>query len=156
MDGSLGCAYTGAANTGYTTLPNLRIVYTPNGTLTGTVTSCSGGAPLAGVLVTCGTATGTTNAAGVYTMSVSPGNYIANYTVANFQPGSAAVTITSAVTTTKNICLNPNPAVLAGIVTSAATGNPIIGATITVGPFSGISTGPVSYTHLTLPTNREV
>ena len=144
MDNTVGCTYTGAPFTGYASLPNLRFVEVPYvGTLAGTVTSCSNGAPLAGITVTCGTVSGTTNAAGAYTLyNVPVGNYTATYTLSGFLPGSAPVVINNGQTTSKNICLNPVPGVLAGVVTSAATGNPIMGAIITVGTSFGYSTGP--------------
>ena len=130
MDGIAGCTYTGAPYTGYTGLPNLRFVEVPYvGTLTGTVTSCYNNAPLAGVAVACGTANTTTNAAGQYTLyNVPIGTYNATYTLAGYLPGSASVTINNGATTTQNICLQPIPAYLTGVVTSAATGNPIVGA----------------------------
>lgn len=45
--------------------------------------------------------------------------------------------------TAQNIYLDPVPGYLDGVVISAATGNPVIGAKITVGTSTGYSTGPL-------------
>ena len=145
MDNLTGCSYIGPPYNGYPDLPNLRFILQPDfGTLTGTVTNCYNGSPLAGVSVTCGSSSTTTNADGSYTLGFVPvGTYTVSYTLTGYLPGSNSGTVISnGGTTTKNICLNPTPAYIAGIVTSAATGNPIIGAKITVGTASSYSTGP--------------
>jgi hypothetical protein len=145
LDNYTGCNYVGPSAIGNTGLPNLRFILQPAfGTLTGTATSCYNGFPLAGVGVTCGSSFTTTSADGSYTLGFVPvGTYTVSYTLTGYQPGSNSGTVISnGGTTTKNICLNPTPAYLVGLVTSATTGNPIIGAKITVGTASAYSTGP--------------
>ncbi|MEI6898624.1 MAG: carboxypeptidase regulatory-like domain-containing protein, partial [Bacteroidota bacterium] len=114
------------------------------GTLTGTITNCYNNAPLAGVLVTCGTQNTTTNAAGVFTIvNVPIGTYTMTATCVGFLPMSCLVTILqNQVTVALCGCMNPIPAYLTGVCKSSATGNPLIGATITVGTSTTLSTGP--------------
>ena len=87
FDGSTtdGCTSTtsGASYASYR--PNMQFLLTPKvGTLTGTVTNCYSGAPLAGATVTAGTYSTTTDAAGKYTFIFIP---IGNYTVQCAAPG---------------------------------------------------------------------
>ncbi len=145
MDNITGCAYTGDPYTGYTGLPNLRFVEVPyTGHLAGTVTSCYNGTPLSGATVTCGTVSGTTSVTGNYGLyNIPVGTYTANYTMSGYLPASAPGTVISNnITTTKDVCLNPIPGYLSGVVTSAVTGNPVIGAKIMVGTSYAYSTGP--------------
>jgi hypothetical protein len=145
MDYAAGCSFSGSPFTGFTALPNLRFMESAfTGHLKGVVTSCYNNAPLSGVNVTCGSVTATTNAAGAYMLyNIPTGTYTATYTLAGSLPGILPETVISTgLTSTKNICLNPVPGYLSGIITSAATGNPIIGARVTVGTSVGYSTGP--------------
>ncbi|MEI7663488.1 MAG: carboxypeptidase regulatory-like domain-containing protein, partial [Bacteroidota bacterium] len=135
MDNTVGCTYTGAPNTGYTGLPNLRFVETPisGGTLTGTVTNSVGGAAIAGATVTVNTMTPvTTNAAGLYSVTnITPATVNVTCTKSGFVPYAGTAVITSGSVTTLNIAMVPNPKIN-GTVTDASTGAPVVGATVTI------------------------
>ena len=89
----------------------------PKATITGTITSCSTGAPISGALVdSTGGFARVTNSDGTFSMSVAPGTY----TVTANRPGgfitaSQTVTVTDGQTTTVNFCLT-------GIAVVASTG----------------------------------
>ena len=116
------------------------------GIMTGTVTNNYNGTPIVGATVTIVTPTGnyvaTTGAGGVYTMNPAPaGTWNATASADTFLPQTKQAVIVANQTTTLNFQLDPMPGVLAGIVTNAATGNPVIGARIT------ISSTPAKYTY---------
>ncbi|MCX6252607.1 MAG: carboxypeptidase regulatory-like domain-containing protein [Bacteroidetes bacterium] len=77
------------------------------GNLTGTVTNCNTGVPMAGVIVSCGILNAVTNASGVYTISgISAGTQMVTATMAGFLPyGPVPVTIIGNQTTTLNFCM---------------------------------------------------
>lgn len=81
------------------------------GTVTGTVTSSETGAPVSGVVVTLSNGyAGATNAAGVYSFIVPPGNYTASAADANrncsmAMPSSAPVSVTSSGSVTQNFTI---------------------------------------------------
>lgn len=82
------------------------------GTLTGTVTATTGGAPISGATVTFGNRTATTNASGVYTFTNIPaGTYSSlKATFAGKDPGTAAsLVINDSGTTTQNFSLPETP-----------------------------------------------
>jgi hypothetical protein len=115
---------------------NVTIELLPaTGTLTGKVTSSITGAPISGAtvqIVNAGfTYSGTTGATGVYTISnVRDGVYTATASATGYTNGTASVTITTAATTTQNFSLVPDIGSFTGTVTSAATGLPLSGATV--------------------------
>ena len=154
-DNAAGCSFTSAYTGTY--LPNLRFVEQPwVGTLTGTITNCYNGSSLNGVTVTCGTQSTTTNAAGFYTLyNVVVGTYNVQYSLPNFVTKTIPATITNGNTTTIDACLDPVPAVLSGVVTNAANGNPVVGAKIetTTGGYFTYSTGGGAYTLNIYPAN---
>ena len=142
-DNTVGCTYTGAPNTGYTGLPNLRFVEQPYvGTLTGTVTNNYNGLPLNGATIAVtGLPNATTNASGVYTIyNVPIGNKSVTASMTGFVPQTKQALIQNTLTTVVDFALDPIPGVLSGIVTDASTGNPVVGATVQVNPPSGPST----------------
>ncbi|MBE0647365.1 MAG: carboxypeptidase regulatory-like domain-containing protein, partial [Bacteroidales bacterium] len=145
-DGAAGCAFPNTYAS--SSRANLRFVVTPwVGTLTGTVTNCFNGAPLAGATVTAGTFSATTNASGVYTMlNVPVGNYSVNCTSAGFLTQTKQATVVNTQTTTVNFCMEPIPAYLSGIVYNNDTGEPIVGAKIMVGPSTIYSVSGGQYT----------
>ncbi|NGX37541.1 MAG: Bacillopeptidase F [Chlamydiae bacterium] len=108
------------------------------GTIAGRVTSASTGLPLAGAAVEVFDGSTIiestlTDPNGDYELpSLAPGNYIVIALETNFQTEISGATVTSGATTTVNFALDPNPGTLAGTVTAAATGNPIVGALIEV------------------------
>ena len=135
MDGSGGCAYTGAQYTGYTGLPNFRFVETPlvTGNLSGTVRNCYNNNTMpAGVSVTCGGKNGLTNGSGVYTLNgINAGAQQVTATYAGFtQYGPMPVTVVGNTTTTYNFCMNPIPGVLSGVITNCSNTNPVVGAKV--------------------------
>ena len=103
------------------------------GTLTGTVTSCFTGLPIAGATVSIPPSWSTTTLAnGTYSMPAPAGTWNVNFSAPTFLTKSLPATIVATQTTTLNACLDPMPGILDGIVTNASTGNPIIGAKISV------------------------
>ncbi len=146
MDGIDGCSYEGGNYYGYSGLPNLALIIdTSLGSLSGMLTDCYGGV-IENAEVSCGNAVTNTNSDGWYSLNNIPaGYYTVFFTKTGYIQGTAEVTITTDQTTYQDFCLNPEPGYIAGFVTSAATGNPIVGAKITVGTSSALSTGPDGY-----------
>lgn len=88
----------------------------PSGTISGTITSCSTGLPVAAANVT---ATGgfqrLTIANGTYSMKVAPGSYTVNADKApGFVGANVPVVVTDGNTSTANICLNGIAVISAG------------------------------------------
>ncbi len=82
------------------------------GTVSGTVTALTGGAPIAGATVTLGSRTTTTNGSGFYTFTAIPAGSYANVigSAPAFSSGSATpVVVADATTTTKNLVLAGAP-----------------------------------------------
>lgn len=78
----------------------------PLGTLRGTVTAASGGAPISGATVTAGTVTTTTDGSGQYSVPVPVGAYTVTANAPGFLPSSAnEVVITANTTTTRDFAL---------------------------------------------------
>jgi hypothetical protein len=113
----------------------------PKGTISGTITSCNGGAPVLGanVLATGGFQR-LTIANGTYSMLVTPGNYTvsADKLSQGFLGGSTNVTVANGQTATANICLNAVPILSQGASTLVSescplhNGNPDPGENVTV------------------------
>ncbi|HEY0640739.1 MAG TPA: S8 family serine peptidase [Pseudonocardiaceae bacterium] len=108
----------------------------PVGTLTGTVTNASTGAPVAGaaVRVTGGvTRDLTTDATGRYTTVLPVGSYTVTASAFGFGGGTATVTVTEGATTTRDFALTPAAAhPVTGRVLDTA-GNALANATVTIG-----------------------
>ena len=104
------------------------------GNLTGTVRNCYTNAVMPGVSISCGgIGPILTNAGGVYTLNnINSGAQIITAAFGGFVNYSAPVTIVGNTTTTYNFCMNPMPAILSGIVTNCANGNPVVGAKVEV------------------------
>ena len=81
------------------------------GTLSGTVSATSGGAPLPGAVVQFGSRSATTDGSGLYSLSIPAGTYPSvSASKPGFIPASAApVIITDGNTTTQNFSLNNAP-----------------------------------------------
>ncbi len=114
------------------------------GALAGTVTSTSGGAPIAGAQVqavrsitqTYGTATGGN---GAYAIALPEATYTVGFAAYGYAPASvSSVSIVSGTTTTVNIALTPTSSyIVQGTVTDAQTGWPLYAHIIVHGdPFN--------------------
>ncbi|QHE62502.1 hypothetical protein FHE72_16855 [Rossellomorea vietnamensis] len=124
---------------GQTTTLNVTLNENP-GTLTGFVRDTNSN-PIAGGSVTVQISTGTgiivattvTAPDGSYTVqNLAPGNYIVIAAATNYQAATQGVTIASNATSVVNFNLASDPGSIAGNVTNAQTGTPIIGANVQV------------------------
>lgn len=80
----------------------------PRGTITGTITNCSTGLPVANAIVstTGGVYSRSTSAAGTYSMTVVPGTYTASATALNYSTAtSGSLTVSNGGSATFNGCL---------------------------------------------------
>lgn len=131
-----------------TTRPDIRLGYPPvsPGVLMGYVKNSVTAAPIANAIVTIGTKGDTTDASGFYIIYNLPaGSVTANCSAAGYISGSVTAAIVSGAATSQDILLGPGPKV-AGVVTDAANGNPIVGAVIKVaGVPYGMTIGGGSY-----------
>ncbi len=103
----------------------------PSGTLSGTVTKCTGGAPLEGAVVSLGNGyTRITDASGDYSMAVAPGNYTATVTLKGYVVGGGPVTVTDGNTTDADFCLVGTPVIVTDgfslVAESCAPGNGVV------------------------------
>jgi hypothetical protein len=97
----------------------------PKGTLSGVVTICSGGLPLAGAVVTVdGGYVRTTDATGAYSMDLPPGPYTVTITKDGFSSAGGPVTIADATVTTFDACISGTPVLVADGATLAAENCP--------------------------------
>ena len=81
-------------------------VAAPRGTVSGTVTVCGGGAPLAGAVVSDGLGhVRVTDAAGHYAMDLPPGSYTITIAKPGYSSGGGAAVVTNGNTTTLDACL---------------------------------------------------
>jgi len=164
-NGACSPAYLCTAGTGYdgpTGLgtPNGLAAFTsgPHGTVSGTVTDSTSGAPLAGAKVTVGDASVNTAADGTYSVSVSPGTYTvtaSDYGYASSSVSSVAVADKQTVTENFALAAVARVTVTGKVKDGSGKGWPLY-ATITV---DGAPGGPV-YTNpktgaysLQLPVN---
>ncbi|MCX6305232.1 MAG: carboxypeptidase regulatory-like domain-containing protein [Bacteroidetes bacterium] len=104
------------------------------GTLAGTVTSASGGAPIANASVVVNALPPVlTNAAGFYSIpNLNAGTVNVTVTATGFVPYNGTAAIVGGVTTTLNVAMLLPPKA-GGVVTDASTGNFLVGATIKIG-----------------------
>jgi hypothetical protein len=135
---------------GQTTLGvNFSLAVAP-GTVTGTVTSASGAAVIAGATVSDpGGASAVTNGSGVYTISgLVPGSHSLTASAASFNPVTSSATVTAGQTTQNfNFSLTPTPGSVTGTVTNASGGATLAGATVTdSGGTSATTNGSGVYT----------
>ncbi|MGM7702002.1 carboxypeptidase regulatory-like domain-containing protein [Pseudalkalibacillus sp. Hm43] len=108
------------------------------GFLTGFVTNIATGNPIAGAVILIDengsqVATVTSDGSGEFlTQGLRPGNYTAIVSAANFTSSTASFTILPNDTTTLSFALSPEPGTITGTITNFNTGDPIVGATITI------------------------
>jgi len=90
-------------------------VTSPRGTISGTITACAGGAPIANALVsTTGGYSRSTISAGTYGMTVIPGSYTVTVRAAGYASAtSGSLSVSNGGTTTYNTCLNTAPVIQA-------------------------------------------
>ncbi|WWB87080.1 carboxypeptidase regulatory-like domain-containing protein [Priestia aryabhattai] len=118
----------------------------PNpGAAQGFVTNAETGEPLFNTLVrivdTDNVVVGTvqTDINGRYSIqNISPGTYTLIIINPDFQRQTVGCAIKSGQTTTINVSLQSNPGSIVGIVTSAQTGLPLVGATVQIFPYQGL------------------
>lgn len=101
------------------------------GTLSGTITFCETGAPVAGAIVQLSDGhSGTTLADGTYSIKVSPGSYTVQVSAGRqncLTSNSAGVSITNGGTTTYSTCLNGTPKpTITSMVISGGNGDGVI------------------------------
>ena len=78
----------------------------PKGTVSGVVTVCAGGLPLAGAVVSVGGSyLRTTDATGAYSMDLPPGTYAISVSGAGYDPVGGSVIVTDGATTNFDACL---------------------------------------------------
>ncbi|MBN3034019.1 MAG: carboxypeptidase regulatory-like domain-containing protein [Bacteroidales bacterium] len=110
---------------------------TETGTLTGFVKDSNTGLGIVGATVTAGPQgqwSTTTTTGGSYTLELPVGTWDVTASATCYNPLTLPATITSGGTTLLNFDLVPNPiGTVTGVVTDATTGNPIQGATVTIG-----------------------
>jgi len=111
----------------------------PRGTISGTVTDCVTGLPVAGAAVTDGLGhVRVTDAAGAYAMDVAPGSYTLTVSRPGFAPGGGPVVVVNGVTATFNACLTGVPSLATASAAISAEsclpGNGVLdpGETVTV------------------------
>lgn len=125
------------ASNNQTTTVNFALLSNP-GTTTGTVTDANTTLPIAGALVEVTLNDEVifstfTDGAGNYTiLDVPPGFYVMLAHAATYQTGIVGANVQPNMTTTVDFALLSNPGTIAGNVTDANTGQPIVGATIDV------------------------
>jgi len=122
---------------GNTAMANLSLneVILP-GSITGSVIDAEDGLPVAGVVVSDGTKTTTTDALGQYTIADVPaGNHEVTASKEGYESSSLTVTVVSGGIAVANLSLNKVilPGTITGSVTDAEDGLPIVGATVTDG-----------------------
>ncbi len=139
--------------------------------ISGTITSATGGAPIAGATVTLTDSAGktvvppvTTGADGVYTLTGIPATttataYTLTVTKGGFSPGTAAESVyLGSVLTGQNVALTPIASgTISGVVTDKRTGLPIADATVTATPtgapaITAVTAADGSYAFNLVPT----
>ncbi len=146
MAGFTSSSVTFTIPNGATVTENL--VLEPLGSLSGTVVSATGGAPISGATVTAGTASGTSGPDGAYSLTaLDPGVTDLAASAPGFDPAQTQVPITPGAHVVQDIAMTPASATLHGTVTSAFDGSPISGATVAIVGTDGAQTdGTGSYT----------
>jgi hypothetical protein len=116
-------------SSGSTTTLNFALV--ESGTIAGNVTNAVGvGIANATVSYSGGTATGTTNSSGAYTLSVAPGTYSVIAVAAGYMSSTQQnVSVSSGVITTANFSLTPSTGTISGTVINSV-GAGIASATV--------------------------
>jgi thermitase len=112
------------------------------GNIVGTVTSAKDGSAISGAQVSDGSRTALTDALGTYTIdNVPPGSYEVVASKEGYQTSSLTVTVLAGSTTVANLCLSEIvvPGSIAGSVTDAKDGSPVVGATVSDGARTAVT-----------------
>lgn len=136
------------------------------GSISGRVTSASGGAPVVGATILAGGAVGKTNATGQYSFDgVAAGSLTVLVAAAGFDASSTVVTLTPGGSAVANFSLTTNstkPTNITGHVTNVETSAPLAGAYVSIGTKSattgadgsysliGVTPDPQAYTSVSL------
>jgi thermitase len=130
------------------------------GSIIGSVIDAEDGLPIAGVAVTDGTRTATTDATGEYTIAdVPPGSYEVTASKEGYESLSLTVDVTSGTTAIADFSLSQLivPGSITGSVTDAEDGSSIAGATVSDGTRTAITGATGEYTIAdVLPGSYEV
>ncbi len=131
---------------GNTTTQNFVLAPNP-GTITGTVTDAGTGAPIAGATVSYSGGSTSTDGSGAYTLAnVAEGSYSVTASATGYASQSRTVTLGPGATATQNFALTRPNGAITGTVTSAASGSPIGGATVSYSGGSTTTNGSGQYT----------
>ena len=115
----------------FTTIDSGTIPCRGYGTLTGTVTDSLTGNPIASATISYSGASTQTGISGSYTLSKAPlGTYQLTATAPGYSDQSQAVTVNPAATSTGAFNLAPLAGSVSGVVTDAASGAVLAGATV--------------------------
>jgi hypothetical protein len=149
MAGFMSSTVTFTIPNGATVTENL--VLEQLGSLSGTVISAAGGAPISGAIVTADTVSGTSGPAGAYSLpSLDPDATNVFATAPGFDPAQAQVSIPPGAHVVHDITMTPASATLTGTVTSQDDGLPVP-ATIAISGTGGTqtdSTGSYTLSHV--------
>ena len=129
--------YTPACNA--SSVRNVTMTLNATASFGGTVTDAGTGTPLAGVTVTWGSSTATTNSSGVYSMGfVACGTNNLVFTRSGYQTATVNnYTPVCSASSVRNAAMTPNAtAIFGGTVTDAGTGAALAGVTVTWGSFT--------------------
>ena len=126
---------------GQTATQNVGLVRLPaSGVVSGTISDDSSGAPLAGVQVTIGSVSTTSDLGGAYQVTgVAPGTGLAlRATRAGYFQREATVEVSAGQVTTRDLALTaiPGTGAIGGIVSDSRSSLPLEGVVVTIGGFS--------------------
>jgi thermitase len=120
-----------------------------SGTLAGKVTDASTGAAVVGATVSDGVASAVTDVNGAYAMAnVTARSYTVSASASGYTTGAQSASVSSGQTATVNFALSKPVAsgTISGVVTDAATGIAIAGATVSDGSASAVTDATGAYT----------
>jgi hypothetical protein len=128
------------------------------GTLSGTVTDASSGAPILGASLTYRGGNTLTNAAGAYSLANAPsGTATLSTSAGGYTSKNISVTVATNQTTTQAVQLVPIPTygTITGVITDAATHATLSGATVSAGGITASTGSNGSYTLANVPTGLQ-
>jgi uncharacterized membrane protein len=122
------------------------LIESPYGTVSGTVTDASTGAPIAGANVTVNSSSNLTDSDGLYWMELAPGTFNVTASAVGYVSNTTEVTVIVDETATVNFALEPIAVLgwINGTVTDADSTLPLAGASVTADGYS-TTTDEVGY-----------